>query len=42
MDVGYGFNPVDDFWSSRRAGWLTDDPGESGQIVLRLQMQVLF
>ena len=42
MDVGYGFNPVDDFWSSRRAGWLTDDPGESGQIVVRLQMQVLF
>ena len=42
MDVGYGFNPVDDFWSSRRAGWLADDTGESGQIVVRMQMQVLF
>jgi len=42
MDVGYGFNPVEDFWSSRRAGWLTDDAGQSGQIVVRLQMQVVF
>ena len=42
MDVGYGFNPVDDFWSSRRAGWLEDDTGESGQIVVRMQMQLLF
>ncbi len=42
MDVGYGFNPVDGFWSSRRAGWLRDDTGESGQIVVRMQMQLLF
>jgi len=42
MDVGYGFNPVEDFWSSRRAGWLTDDPDQAGQIVARLQMQLLF
>ena len=42
MDVGYGFNPVDGFWSSRRAGWLPDDTGESGQIVVRMQMQLLF
>ena len=42
MDVGYGFNPVDDFWSSTRRGWLDDDTGESGQIVVRMQMQLLF
>ncbi len=42
MDVGYGFNPVDGFWSSRRSGWLRDDTGESGQIVVRMQMQLLF
>ena len=42
MDVGYGFNPVDGFWSSRRAGYLPDTTGESGQIVVRMQMQLLF
>ena len=42
MDVGYGFNPVDDFWSSRRAAWLEDDTGKAGQLVVRMQMQMLF
>ncbi len=42
MDVGYGFNPVDSFWSSRRAAWLKDDAGEAGQLVVRMQMQMLF
>lgn len=41
-DVGYGLNEVADFWSSSRSGWRTDDPGESGQIVLRAQFQLLF
>ncbi len=41
-DLGYGFDEVGSFWSSSGAGWRTDDPGESGQIVARAQLQVLF
>ncbi len=41
-DVGYGFKPVADFWASLGAGWLEDEPGESGQIVVRVQIQLLF
>ena len=41
-DIGYGLNPVDDFWSSRGAGYLDDRPGEDGQVVVRVQLQMLF
>ena len=42
-DVGYGLNEVANFWSFPDAtGWRTDDPGESGQVVVRAQFQLLF
>jgi len=41
-DVGYGFRPVEKFWANEGAGWLEDEPNESGQIVMRVQMQLLF
>ena len=42
LDVGYGLEPVDDFWTSRGAGWEDDRAGEDGQVVTRLQFQLLF
>ena len=41
-DVGYSFDPVDSGWASTGRGWLADAADEDGQIVFRLQMQVLF
>ena len=41
-DVGYGLNPVSDFWSSETLGWRTDSDGEEGQIIVRSQFQILF
>lgn len=42
-DLGYGFNEVAAvFTTIPRAGWLTDAPGEDGQVVLRSQLQILF
>ena len=43
VDIGYGLSEVADFWSFPAAtGWRTDDAGESGQVVLRAQFQLLF
>ena len=42
LDVGYGLNEVDRFWSSVGAGWLRDRPGEDGQTVTRFQFQLLY
>ena len=42
VDVGYSFNEVGGFWSTRRAGWLSDASGRTGQIVARAQLQLLF
>ncbi len=42
VDAGYGFNPVSDFWSSSGANWRTDANGEDGQLVMRMQWQLLF
>ncbi len=41
-DLAYGFNEVGDLWASSGAGWRADREGEEGQIVLRLQLQLLF
>lgn len=41
-DVGIGLNEIADFWDSDGAGWLEDEPGEDGQIVVRVQWQLLF
>ncbi|UCD74052.1 MAG: hypothetical protein JSV91_09695 [Phycisphaerales bacterium] len=41
-DVGYAFNPVTGFWSSTGAGWREDAADKDGQIVIRVQMQLLF
>lgn len=42
VDVGYGWHPVSAAWSSSGAGWLTDAPGEDGQVVVRTQLQLGF
>lgn len=41
-DIGYGLNEIGGFWSSLGAGYRSDDPGQSGQIVVRGQFQLLF
>jgi hypothetical protein len=41
-DVGYGLNEVGAFWASSGAGWRRDGQGEDGQLVVRVQMQLLF
>jgi len=41
-DVGYGFNGVSEFWAAEASGYLPDGAGERGQVVLRLQVQVVF
>ena len=42
MDVGYSFEPIGAFWTNNFAGYQTDAAGESGQIVIRSQFQLLF
>ncbi len=42
FDVGYALSEVGDFWSSSGAGYLTDAPGETGQVVVRSQLQIVF
>lgn len=41
-DLGFAFNEVGGFWDSTGTGWLRDRPGEDGQVVGRVQMQLLF
>jgi len=41
-DAGYALTPVSPTWSSPVVGYRTDEPGESGQIVVRTQLQLLF
>ena len=41
-DVGYGLNGVSAFWANSVNGWLEDPDGDNGQIVSRLQLQLLF
>lgn len=41
-DVGYSFNAVSATFFSNPLGWRMDTPGESGQIVIRSQLQLLF
>lgn len=41
-DVGFGLDEVDANWVQSNSGWLADSPGESGQIVVRSQLQLLF
>ena len=41
-DVGFGLNEVASNWIRLGSGWLPDAPGESGQIVVRTQIQLLF
>ncbi len=41
-DIGFGLNEVDANWVQSNSAWLADAPGESGQIVLRSQIQLLF
>jgi phosphate-selective porin OprO/OprP len=42
FDIGYAFREVSDPWANSGAGWLEDEPGEDGQIVIRAQYQVIF
>jgi hypothetical protein len=41
-DVGYGLNPVAEFWASTGAGWRADEAGRDGQVVIRTQLQLVF
>ena len=41
-DIGYAFNAVASNWATDTAGWRGDAPDESGQIVVRSQIQLLF
>ena len=41
-DVGYAFMPIDPSWEEERRGYRVDDPDESGQVVVRTQVQLLF
>ena len=41
-DVGYGFRPIAAEWAASNTGWLADDAGHDGQIVVRSQLQLLF
>ncbi len=42
LDVGYAFEPISDTIDSSFAGYRLDAPGESGQVVVRTQMQLAF
>lgn len=41
-DLGYAFNEVSGFWDSTGTGWRRDRTGDDGQVVARLQFQLLF
>lgn len=41
-DVGFGLNPVAATWAAPGAGWRADSPGDSSQVVVRSQLQLLF
>jgi hypothetical protein len=41
-DLGYAFDAVPATFSSSSLGWATDDPGQAGQTVFRMQLQFLF
>lgn len=41
-DVGFGLNPVAATWAAPASGWRADAPGDSGQVVVRSQLQLLF
>ncbi len=41
-DVGYAFNSVSAFWANPLAGYRADAPGENGQIVARMQVELNF
>lgn len=42
LDVGYAFNEVSARWASSSAGYLGDDSAQTGQVVVRSQVQLLF
>ncbi|RMH24058.1 MAG: hypothetical protein D6693_10345 [Planctomycetota bacterium] len=41
-DVSYAWTGVDAVWATTRAGFLTDDAGREGQLVIRAQLQLTF
>ncbi|MEM7230081.1 MAG: porin [Planctomycetota bacterium] len=41
-DVGYAFDEVSSTWASSGAGWVADDAGQDGQVVVRGQLQLTF
>lgn len=41
-DIGFALNEVSDAYDSNARGYRIDGAGESGQVVVRLQMQLLF
>ncbi len=41
-DIGYGLNEVSGFFDSTGTGWRRDRTGDDGQVVARLQMQLLY
>lgn len=42
LDVGYAFSEVSDLWASGSAGYREDASGDDGQVVVRMQWQLLF
>lgn len=42
VDLGYALEEVAGFWSSSGSGWLTDETGRDGQVLVRAQVQLLF
>lgn len=42
FDLGYGFENIDASWDSDLAGWRSENDNADPQIVLRLQLQLLF
>lgn len=42
VDLGFALNEVGDTWASTDTGWLLDEAGKDGQILLRTQFQLLF
>ncbi|MEQ9454853.1 MAG: porin [Phycisphaeraceae bacterium] len=41
-DASYAITPVSSQFSQSSLGWKADDPGQDGQIVLRIQLQLTF
>jgi hypothetical protein len=41
-DIGFGLSPINEAWNSDLAGWRTDGPGAEPQVVIRVQLQLLF